>query len=204
MSGPDTPLYALGVPHVGTGTLAVTAGAGPVVGTGTAAGTDFKQGDVIIVNGQTLLVHVITNATHFTVTPNPVATASGLSFVVYDLNTTLLQRGIAFPKGVFLPYSTPVDLGDGGLRGAGWMQTEWQWGFLSRPMRDALRLLMDPSLAGLASAFVYIVTSQNEQGDVFVAYQGQMLWPQGETRDAERRKAFSVRFRALVELPLAF
>jgi hypothetical protein len=197
----DIAKYALGIAFVPTGTLTTTAGLLTVVGTGTHFTTEFSIDDVLLIGGLSYSVFSITDNTHMVLNPSQVASASGVAFTGINLHTTIMQRGVAEPKGIFNNYSQPLDLANASLRGGGWPTAEWQWGYLTRPQRDALRLLMAPDGSWPASAQVFIKTLHNEYGDPFVVFQAEMMWPQAEPKEFTRRKPFTVRFRALVQQP---
>lgn len=188
--------YQIGAAFAATGTVAYTSGNGNVTGTGTAFTTEFATGDVLYVNGHYRVVFSVTDDTHMSIAPNWDDAASGQAVVGYAMQHVETDLGLAAPKGVFLPYSQPLDLGSGGVRGAGWAQAEWRWGFLTQAQRDDLRDVV----AG-ASAPVVIYTTTNEDADDYAYFAAQAIWPAAEDRDAGRRKNFTLRFRALVEVP---
>lgn len=204
MSGPDVMHYAIsGANGAIAGTVAVNPTFTTVIGTGTSFLSGLNIGDTIVVNGEEHTILTISNNTTLhTVLPWN-QTASGVTATVYSLSPTLFDfAGIPWPKGLYSPFSQPIDLGDGGLRGGGWPLAEWQWKFLTRPHRQSLRGYLPityPSI-GTASGQVRFRTSVNEQNDVFVTFLGQMIWPYPEQRDAQRRVPFVVKFRALVDL----
>lgn len=187
--------YSLGVAFTVTGTLAYGSGNGNVVGTDTAFTTEFETGDMLYVNGLWRVVFAVTDNTHMSVSPNWATTASGQTAVGYDMKHLETDLSLPAPKGVFLPYSQALDLGDGSLRGAGWASAEWRWGFLTLAQRNSLRALVTG-----ASRQVVIYTTTNESSDAYAFYLAQALWPQAEERDAGRRRNFTLRFRALVGL----
>lgn len=188
--------YALGAAFAATGTAAYSSGNGNVIGTGTAFTTEFETGDVIYVNGHYAVVFSVTNDTAMSVAPNWSDSATGQAVIGYDMKHVETDLGLPAPKGVFIPYSQPLDLGGGGLRGGGWPAAEWRWGFLTLTQRNALRALVTG-----ASAAVVVRTTINDSADAYVYFTAQALWPQSEERDAGRRRNFTLRFRALVEIP---
>jgi hypothetical protein len=107
--------------------------------------------------------------------------------------------GIPAPKGIFVPYSQPLDLGDGGLRGGGWATAEWRWGFLSQAHRDILRAYIPG-----ASAQIIIRTSVNDNQDAFYDFVAQAIWPPAEEKQAGRRLGFTLRFRAMQQMTFAW
>lgn len=188
--------YAIGAAFTATGTVAYTSGNGNVTGTGTAFLSEFATGDVVYINGHYRVVFSVTDNTHMSIAPNWDDSASGQAVIGYDMQNVETDLELAAPKGVFLPYSQPLDLGSGGVRGAGWATAEWRWGFLTQAQRDDLRDVV----AG-ASAPVAIYTTTNENADEYAFFVGQALWPAAENKDAGRRISFTLRFRALVEVP---
>lgn len=101
-----------------------------------------------------------------------------------------LSRLVAYPKSTFVPWSKPVTLGDGTVRGLGWKTIEWSWKIISPAQVEKLR-----SFCSGASAEVYIVSRQNV-ADAFMAYKAVMIWPQ-EERDFLRRTDFTIKFQRL-------
>lgn len=98
------------------------------------------------------------------------------------------------PRSTYTPYSEQIDLGDGTIRGAGWAQASWNWGFLTQAQRDQLRTFCPG-----ASASVYISTRTTDSADVYDDFTAVMIWPQAEERDSKQvRPDFTVQFRKLV------
>jgi hypothetical protein len=98
------------------------------------------------------------------------------------------------PKSTFRPYSMPLDLGDGSVRGGGWAEAEWRWGFLTRAQRDAIR-----AYCTQASAAVYIYTRTNDNTDAYATYQAAMIWPQAEEKESKGdRPDFVLTYRRLI------
>lgn len=201
MTGPDTQYYAIaGAGVAGAGTVDVSGSTG-VIGTGTDFG-DFAPGDIIAINGEEHTIGAVATPTGLATVGAWAQTVSGASFTYYSLQTTLLSAGIPFPKGPYAPFSQPLDLGDGSLRGGGWPTAEWQWKFITRAQRQLLRAYL-PAVSdalGAASGQVRFRTRVNESSDAFVTFRGQMIWPYPETLDAQRRVPFALKFRALVDL----
>jgi len=112
-------------------------------------------------------------------------------------NLESLNPPVHPPKSAFVPYSVPLDLGDGRVRGAGWSSATWTWNVIRQAERDKLR-----GYCSGASAAVYIKTRCNDSSDLYKIYQCQMIWPQEEARDASRRTSFVIQFRALIEVIL--
>lgn len=187
--------YMLGAALSATGTAAISASSANVVGTGTDFGGELRVGDVLYLNGEYRVVETITDDTHLAVTEEWTTTASGLAMAGYKMYHVEDDMHLPAPKGMFVPYSQPLDLGDGGVRGAGWPTAEWRWGFLTLAQRQELR-----GFAPGASELVAVKTTINEN-DAYAYFVGQAIWPQAEAKDAGRRPGFVLRFRALVEIP---
>lgn len=201
--------YALGLAFTPTGTASVSAASPLVLGAGTLFVAEFAVGDVIIINGEVRLVAVITDNTHLAASADYAASATGqviggVSLPALQLPAFYAPAGITPPKGIFVPYSAPLDLGDGGQRGGGWPTAEWRWGFLPRAMRDALRGAFFSSAGTPAVPVVTVLlcmrTSVNNFADQFQVFRAQALWPQTEDRQATRRMGFTLRFRAMVRI----
>ena len=104
-----------------------------------------------------------------------------------------LTTPVSNPLATFTPYSKPLDLGDGSVRGGGWIACTWDWqDIISAAERHSLRTFCTG-----ASAHVYIATRVNDQ-DAYLAYYAWMIWPQEEERDFLRRVKFQIKFRAMV------
>ncbi len=207
MAGPDVMQYALAATaSSSTGTVTLVAGNPTVTGAGTNFMTVFKVGDNILVNGEEHTVAAVTSNTSLSTINNWNQSGSGLTAYCYALasNTlAVLSTPVPWPKGAqYVPYSQPLDLGDGSLRAGGWPTTQWAWGFLTRNQRNILRSFWpaSPSMAIPASALLRIRTAVNEDNDVFANFVGQAIWPQSEPKDAQRRVPFSLKFRALVPI----
>lgn len=110
-------------------------------------------------------------------------------------NLESLTTPVHPPKSSFVPYTTGYDLGDGSVRGSGWVAATWTWNVISQAERDQLRIFCTG-----ASANVFIKTRCNDSNDAYKTYQAVMIWPQEEARDARRRTSFVIQFRALIEV----
>ncbi len=110
------------------------------------------------------------------------------------VNVEELATPLPAPKSAFRPYSKRIDLGDGTVRGLGWVTATWRFGVLKSSLRDQLRVFC----AG-ASASVYIKTRKNNTSDAYQVYTAVMIWPEEEEKRAGRRLDFVVEFRNLVE-----
>lgn len=93
------------------------------------------------------------------------------------------------PKSNFLDNSQYITLGDGSVRGLGWLAAEWRWTFLTRAQRDELKTFC----AG-ASATAYIRTRTNDTIDAYEYYSGTMIWPQRPEKSYSKRMDFVIRF----------
>ncbi len=112
-------------------------------------------------------------------------------------NVENLVTGFPAPKSVFRPYSSYVTLGDGTVKGVGFPEAEWKWGFLKwnvfgTTYRDALS-----SIITIPSSFVYIKTRKNDSSDSYVTYYAIAVWPKEENRESERRIDFTILFKFL-------
>ncbi len=204
--------YALGLRDTATGTVAHGAD-GALVGTTTAFTTELSVGDVIEVAGAYRVVTVITDDTHLSVNPNWDDTVSGEAYRRYQMQNiedfgipgeTGFGAGVPTPapKSSFQPWSQPLLLASGALRGAGWPTAEWRWGVLSQMARDRLSLFcVDGASNILASNFVAVRTRVNAGGAsgsaVYRTFVGELVWPAEEIKDAGRRLDFALLFQAL-------
>ena len=88
---------------------------------------------------------------------------------------TLVSLGIQEPQIVPVHYAEYIPLGDGSMRGAGWLQCEWRWGTLDKWEVTQLRTLCpEPD----ASASVAIKTVKSGGG--MENYNCTLIWPQIE------------------------
>ena len=111
------------------------------------------------------------------------ATGPGLT------NLAALTPPVPEPKSNFQDSSRYVTLGDGSVRGLGWLAAEWRWTFLTRAQRDELKTFC----AG-ASADVFIRTRTNDTIDTYGEYSAKMIWPQNEEKSYSKRMDFVIRF----------
>ena len=205
MSAPDTKYYAINGTGgtVPAGTVTVASGSAGVAGSGTSFLSGYTPGDTIVVNGEEHTILSIGNNTALTTVNKWGQSIGGAAHTLYTLQPTLFDlAGIPWPKGIYDPYSQPLDLGDGSLRAGGWPTAEWQWKFLGRVDRQSLRTYI-PILSnalGRANIQVRFRTRVNENNDAFVTFKGQMIWPRPETLDTQRRVPFVLKFRALIDL----
>lgn len=82
-------------------------------------------------------------------------------------------RGIYTAKADPVDYSQPTRLGDGSLKGNGWLETTWHFDYLSLTNYNLLKAYC-PAL----SSNVYIKTRNN--AGTFAIYTATMLWPEKE------------------------
>lgn len=182
----------------GTGTLSVTSGTINVTGSGTAFSTQLAAGDIVVSGGYTLCVLSVTDNTHLLLQNASPANLSGASFQ-YDKLTKvedLTRSAICMaPRSVARPWEEVKDTGDGLARGLGRPAATWNWNFISRQQRDALRTYCTGK-----SARVYIRTRMNDSADAYLTYLAAMMWPDTEDRQTGRRINFTLEFRDLVLL----
>lgn len=109
-------------------------------------------------------------------------------------NLESLTTPLPAPKSTFRPYSQYIRLGDGTVRGSGWAEATWRWGFLTRAQRNQLRTFCTG-----ASANVYIKTRKNDSSDAYQVYMAIMIWPEEEEKSLGKRIGLEIRFTNLVE-----
>jgi hypothetical protein len=115
----------------------------------------------------------------------------GTSQATLALLSTL---GVPAPRHGFVPTSVETSLGDGSVRGNGWPEDEWFWGFLTGSQRATLRTYV-PSMG----AQIYI-RDLKDDGLTYKDFLVQAVWMRQEDRQNGRRMGFTLRFRAMVEL----
>jgi hypothetical protein len=129
------------------------------------------------------------------------ANLTGKDFVGYTeymIGTTLngmtplrlLTTLVPEPKSTYHPWSKPIQLGNGAIRGMGWKITTWYWEIIQPAQVEQLRAFCPG-----ASAEVYIASRQNI-GDAFKPYKAVMIWPE-EDRDFLRRVKIEIKFQRL-------
>ena len=196
--------YEIGDSFVGTGTAAIN-GTTAIVLTGGAALTEFSPGDIIILNGESRVIDTVTDDDNMDSVTAFDTTASGLAVTGVTMKNLESDLGLT-PQEIpaapntndsFRHYTQPVDLASGGVRGNGWATTEWKFGFVTRALREALRVYCPEQQA---SADVWIRTRVPENGDEYRYYSATMIWPVPEKRDTGVRLEFVIEFRALVEI----
>jgi hypothetical protein len=109
-------------------------------------------------------------------------------------NVESLSPALPAPRSTFEPWSVPIKLGDGTVRGGGYPTATWNFGVLSRAQRDKLRTYCTGK-----SASVYIRTKTTDNTDSYKYFSAVMIWPDEEERVATRRLDFVIEFRMLVE-----
>ncbi len=185
----------------GSGWLNASIGSYNIVGTPSSPGpvptafdTQLKPGSLLFVLGQVLAVATISDSSHLTVQSPIQVVLSNNAFTYNNLvNVETLATPAFAPKSVPKPWYQGVDTGDGLARGMGRPVTSWQFGYVTQAFRNALRLFCTGK-----SARVYVRSREIDNSDDFITYQGAMLWPDLENREATRRISFSVDFRDLV------
>lgn len=102
-------------------------------------------------------------------------------------------------RATYQPYTEPVKLANGLVRGAGLPRVEWFWNLISSTQRAALR-----AYCSGASAEVFIWTKTDDE--TFKRFSAIMIWPPTETRSGDprlnySRSDFAIEFTNLVEVP---
>lgn len=108
----------------------------------------------------------------------------------------LSALGIPFPADDPQPYSVELPLGDGGVRGLGWVTTRWHWGFVTVEQWNALRAYCPEK-----SSDVVIRTYNVNDKRTWTNYSAKMIWPTEGMFTAQTMLDFTILFRALVEIP---
>lgn len=110
----------------------------------------------------------------------------------------LSSLGVAWPASDPVPYSVELPLGDGGVRGLGWPETRWHWGFVTAAQWNALRAFCPGK-----SADVVIRTYDVDDKQTWSNYAAKMIWPTGGVFTTGRMIDFTILFQALVLIPEA-
>jgi hypothetical protein len=108
---------------------------------------------------------------------------------------TLASLGIPAPQNSFTPSSTERVRGDGAIIGQGWAEDEWHWGFLTQSQRTALRTYIPGRGAHI------FIRDLKDDGVTWKDFEVEAEWPKQEDRQTGRRVSFTLKFRAMVELP---
>ena len=103
-----------------------------------------------------------------------------------------LSTPVPAPARTFKPYSVRKPLGDGTVRGLGFAQATWRWGYLTQDQRDQLR-----TFCSGASAGVYIKTRKND--GTYQVYSAVMVWPDEEEFKNGKVLDFSIQFIQMQE-----
>lgn len=120
----------------------------------------------------------------------------------YKIGTTLegmsllpeLTVPVVPPSTSYTPSVGSITLGDGTERAIGSPMASWHWGFLQSTQRDQLKEFCPGK-----SADVYIRTLKSD--GTYADYSCVMVWPQNETRQANRIIDITIEFRNMVEIP---
>jgi hypothetical protein len=99
------------------------------------------------------------------------------------------------PKGDPVIYSQPTQLADGSIRGLGWMNVDWNFGYLTPSQRDSFRAYVP---IGQASNLIYMATRSLDNNNAFVLYQAWCIWPFPEKRDFLYRPDFILKWQRLI------
>jgi hypothetical protein len=115
---------------------------------------------------------------------------------IYQIGTTaagmldMSRLGLPLPKATPVAYADQVSLGSGGVRGAGWLQCEWRFTYLTTAQLAALRAFCTGS-----SATVYVQTLTN--GNVYTKYSATVIWPNEQQPKSGMTVDFVLRFQGL-------
>jgi hypothetical protein len=112
----------------------------------------------------------------------------------YEIGTTALNmvnveslvegtRQMPAPEGIYHPYVEGIDTENGDIVALGLPTVEWNFPYLERAQRDALRAYCTGP-----SATVFIKTRGNDSADTFVKLTGKMIWPQTEERESAGKR----------------
>lgn len=192
----DTTHYGIGSRVSITGTVATIGGDSHIVGTSTLFLTDYTAGDPIYLNGIWYTIFHVTNNTHAQLNELYPDTLSGLTGYKV-LPTYLYQMDGNDPKGSFNPYSKPLPLGNGRVKGGGWKLVGWHWGFITQGFRHLLRIAV--SGASTNDDFL-ILTRIYDDLDEFQWFSCVGIWPFDEDRQTTRRLNFDVKFQSAVQI----
>lgn len=111
---------------------------------------------------------------------------------------TLVSLGAIEPEAQFIDYPDSIKLADGTLRGRGFPQASWHYGYLTPAQYDALRAFVT-----LASSEIFIATLNNNRE--FARYSGVMVIPDRfviRNTNSETRGSYvdvTIEFNRLVE-----
>ena len=116
----------------------------------------------------------------------------------YEIGTTLVgmvtlaSLNIPDPESQFIEYAASTRLGDGRVRGMGYPQTTWHYGFLKNTWYDILRAYCTG-----ASANIFIATMDNNQD--WVRYTAVIAIPDRFIVRATRYIDVTLNFTQMVE-----
>ncbi len=176
-----------------TGTVAI-ADLLYVVGTGAAFTTEIEVGMYITIGGATRIVDAIIDNNLLVVTVSFSIAVSGALIAMKLVNVETLN--VIPPKGYWKQYTRREKLGDAAVKGFGTPMVKWEWGYLTRDQRNALRIYCPE-----ASAPIYIQTPTRDDDDAYAIYQANMVWPEDEENDTTRRMGFILEFTAPILWP---
>jgi hypothetical protein len=109
------------------------------------------------------------------------------------VNVEELTVPVFAPKHDPIKFTSPVTLGDGQVRGLGWLTTRWHWDFITQAQYTQLK-----SFCTGLSASVFINTRDNT--GAYKTYTAIMVWPAEEPERTNNKVLdFNLEFRALVE-----
>ncbi len=108
-------------------------------------------------------------------------------------NLENLATPVEPPDFTYTEHPKQVPLMNGMVRGMGFPQASWIWGFITAAERAMLRTFCPGK-----SASVFIVTPDNSR--TYKKYQAVMVWPAGEDPTVDILPDFTIEFRHLVEI----
>lgn len=109
------------------------------------------------------------------------------------VNLESLATPVEPPDFTYTEWALEVKLANGQVRGMGFPQASWIWGYITSAERTMLR-----SFCSGKSAMVYIKTPDNSR--TYKKFQAVMVWPAGEDPTADILPDFTIEFRHLVEV----
>ena len=106
----------------------------------------------------------------------------------------LSSLGVLDPAREFSLYSDEVTLPDGSIKGLGWTQASWHWGFITKAQYDILKTYCPGKSASIAIQTL----DETQAWDVFT---GKIIWPSRISVSNSKVIDFTLVFNALVEAP---
>lgn len=197
--------YEIGTEFTATGTAESTLST-TVEGTGTDFVGEFDIGDLIIIVGETRVIASITDGDTLVV-EEAFTTASGGAVAFTGVDLTNIESLVSTtnpgdqqaPRSFFTEFSKMVPLGNGRVRGLGWSQVLWKFGFVSQALRNALRTYCTG-----ASNAVYIRSREDDTSRAYQFYSCSLVWPIGrENNQAGRVLDFVLTFPNAIEVSVA-